>query len=503
MAEHTRSPLRSGALLIWNIARLALALAVIWQAASLAAARSPHDDLRRADALFLAGRYHDALAAYRQMTVAQPRFAPAWARRGMVETVRGEHGAASRSLATALGLGLRGDDYALTRLYQGRVSLRMGLRDEAGQFWGTVGPGSRLLPLRRVLEAESLLRANDVSAAEAAFRAALGPGLPADWAALAHRRIAALRAGGYPDAALAELALVGMARPGPADSQRWAALAAPLLPTGGPDVGQLRAALAAPPDQRPQLLGQLYLDGGLYGLAAAQFDIAVRTPSALGARAYAAYTRLRTGDRAGGLAALERLAAAHPDEPRARALLALAYMAGADSERARAELTSIRALAPRDPDIHLAWAQWYTVQHDYAAAADSYRRALDDAPLEQRGGYALALADFYASTEVRVCADGQPAADYAVRLLPDDPRALTTLASVSLRCGKAAEARAAAERALERDPASPAAAYYLGRALALQGDRSGARSALVFAADLAPDSPWRTRAEQQLAALGL
>ncbi|GAB4207267.1 MAG: tetratricopeptide repeat protein [Roseiflexaceae bacterium] len=503
MAEHSRPRLRAGALFIWNIARLALVLAVLWQGFLLVAARSPLDDLRRADALFLAGRYHDALAAYRGMTAAQPRFALAWVRRGMVETVRGEHDAASRSLATALGLGLRGDDYALARLYQGRVSLRMGLRDEAGQFWGTVGPGSRLLPVRRVLEAESLLRASDVSAAEAAFRAALQPGLPSEWAALAHRRIAALRAGGYPEVALAELDLADAARPGQADTQRWAALVAPLLPSSGPDARVLRAALAAPPEQRPQLLGQIYLDAGLYGLAAAQFDIAVRTPSALGARAFAAYTRLRTGDRAGGLAALERLAAAHPDEPRARALLALAYMAGSDSERARAELTSIRALAPRDPDIHLAWAQWYTAQHDYAAAAGSYRRALDDAPAEQRAGYALALADFHASTEVRLCADGLPAADQAARLLPDDPRALTTLASVSLRCGKTAEARAAAAKALERDPANPAAAYYLGRSLALLGDRTGARRALVSAADLAPDSPWRSRAEQQLTALGL
>lgn len=503
MAEHLRPWLRPGALLIWNIARLALVLAVLWQALLLVAAPSLRDELRQADALFLAGRYHDALMAYRRMTVAQPRFAIAWARQGMVETLRGEHDAASRSLATALGLGLRGDEYALTRLYQGRVSLRMGLRDEAGQFWGTVGPDSPLLPVRRVLEAESLLRANDVSAAEATFRAALQPGLPVEWAALAHRRIAALRAGGAPTVALAELALADALRPGPSDNQRWAALAAPLLPNAGPELDLLRAALAAPPAQRPQLLGQIYLDAGLYGLAAAQFDIAVRTPSALGARAYAAYTRLRTGDRAGGLAALERLAAAHPDEPRTRALLALAYIADSNSERARAELSSLRALAPRDPDIHLAWAQWYTAQHDYAAAADFYRRALDDAPLPERGSYALALADFYARTELRLCADGLPAADQAVRLLPDDPRALITLASVSLRCGKPNEARTAATAALEHDPASPAAAYYLGRALATLGDRSGARRALVSAADLAPDSLWRSRAEQQLAVLGL
>lgn len=480
---------------------LALALGLLWQSLRLASAPSPLDDLRRFDGLFLAGRYHDALNGYRALTSRSPGLAVAFAHQGMVEALRGEYPAASRSLATALGKGLRGDEHDLVRLYQGRVSLGMGLRDEAGQFWGTLGPRSRLLPLRRVLEGESLLRAGEPAAAEASFRAALGPGLPGTWRALVHRRLAALRATATPRAALAELDQSAQTGPPDAD-QRLVAWAAPLLPAGAPDAAALRAALTAEPARRPQLLGQLYLDAGLYGLAAAQFDAAAAGTDALAARAYAAYTRWQAGQRAAGRAGLEALVREHPEEPRARVLLALAYLAESDTDKAHAELSSIRALTPQAADTHLAWAQWYAAQHDYVAAAESYQRALAEAPPAQRGAYALELSGFYVSTELHICDDGLQAVGQAARLLPDSPRAQTNLAAALLRCGDPAAARDAAAQALAHDPANPEASYYLGRALAALGDRGAARRALVSAADLAPASAWRERAETQLALLG-
>jgi Tfp pilus assembly protein PilF len=493
------NPYRLARLLLALLA-LPLALALLWQSLRLAATPSPLDDLRRSDALFVAGRYHDALGAYRALTERSPRLAPAFARRGMVEALRGEYDAAARSLAIALGLGLRGDERDLARLYQGRVSLGLGLRDEAGQLWAQIGPGSPLLPLRRVLEGESLLRAGDEAAAEASLRAALAAGLPAPWRALAHRRLAALRSAA-PDEALAELRL--SEQPSPPADERLGIWTAPLLPSGGPDAAALRAALAAEPARRPQLLGQLYLGAGLYGLAAAQFDAAASGPDALAARAYAAYTRWQAGQRGAGRAGLEALVREHPEEPRARALLALAYLAESDTGKARAELSSIRALAPRAPDTHLAWAQWYAAQHDYVAAAESYRRALQDAPLGQRGVYALELSSFYISTELHICDEGLQAVAQTARQLPDSTRAQTNLAAAYLRCGNPAAARDAAAQAMARDPASPEASYYLGRALVALGDRGGAQRAFVSAADLAPASAWRERAEAQLALLGL
>jgi Flp pilus assembly protein TadD len=77
------------------------------------------------------------------------------------------------------------------------------------------------------------------------------------------------------------------------------------------------------------------------------------------------------------------------------------------------------------------------------------------------------------------------------------------LARARFGCGDPSGAREAAEQALQQSPASAEATYYLGRALAALGDRPAARLALINAADLAPRSPWRERAEIQIATLGL
>jgi len=155
---------------------------------------------------------------------------------------------------------------------------------------------------------------------------------------------------------------------------------------------QLTAALLAPAEQRPQLLGQLYLNAQLFGLAEAQFaTVAPGSPSALAAATYAAYTRWIAGDRVEGLQRIQDLVAAHPTDARARALLALAYLSTHDTPGAQAQLEIVRAQAPRVPETHLAWAQWYTAHHDYVAADDEYRRAFNDAAPNERGRYALVL----------------------------------------------------------------------------------------------------------------
>jgi tetratricopeptide (TPR) repeat protein len=475
---------------------------VLWQAARLVFHAEPLDDIRRADALFTAGRYHDARAAYKTIVARWPRFAPAVVRLGAVYAVRGEHAAADETLAHAVGMGLGQADYQLARLYQGWLAAQAGQRDTAVQYWSLIAEDSPWFPLRRLLEAENLLALGDYAGAEAAYRAALVHSLPHDWRALATTRLALLRASSDPAAALAELDPSD--RPSEQTLPAQLQLALPLLPTSDFDARQLADALAAPAEQRAQLLGQLYLQARLYGLAEAQFTtVAATTPIALSAAAYAAYTRWSAGDRSEGLLRLRKLVADHPSEPRPRALLALLYLFARDESGAQAQLAAIRALAPRAPDTHLAWAQWYAAQHDYVTAADEYRRALGDALPDQRGIYALALARFHLETSMRLCQDGLPAAEEAARALPDDRRVWTTLAATRFGCGDAVGARSAAEQALERSPTSAEASYYLGRALAMLGDRPAARLALVNAADLAPASQWRERAEAQISTLGL
>jgi tetratricopeptide (TPR) repeat protein len=497
-----RWSLRSMVRVLARTAQLVLTLLLLWQGARLTFRPDGLDDLRHADALFAAGRYHSARAAYTAVVARSPRLAPALLRLGIVYAVRNERAAANEQLAYALDTGLSQADYELARLYQGWLAAQAGQRDQAMRYWATIGEHSAWLPLRRSLEAENLLALADYANAEASYRAAAAAGLPSEWRALVATRLALLRASSDPAAALAELKRVDrLAISLAPDSMIFAT---PLLPAAEPSAGQLAEVLLAPIEQRPQLLGQLYLHAQLFGLAEAQFaTVAPGSPRALAAATYAAYSRWLGGDRVGGLQRLQNLVAAHPTDSRARAVLALAYLSAQDVPGAQAQLEIMRAQAPHAPATHLAWAQWYAAQHDYLAATAEYRLALNHAAPDERGAYALALARLHVDIALGRCENGLPAAQAAARALPNDPRAWTTLARLQFDCGDPAGSRAAAEQALQRAPASAEASYYLGRALAALGDRPAARLALINAADLAPRSLWRERAEAQIATLGL
>lgn len=480
------------------VAQVGAALLVVWYAARAVFRPDAADALRQADALFAAGRYYQALGAYQAIVHNDQPSAPVAMRLGMIHAIRGEAGAARRSLATAIAAGSVGGDLDLIRLYQGQVAAADS--GDAAQYWRAVTPGSPLSPIAQVLEAEGLLAGGAYAEARAAYAVALDHALPAEWRQVARVRYAALVAAESPERAREVLRRAAPAGRRLPPSQ--ALFVAPLLPTALPAPEVLLAALDAGPEQRAQLLGQIYLDHGWYRLAEAQFaSIPPDSAGAAGAAAYAAYARWRAGDLRAGLAQLEQLVEAHPDDPRARALLALAYLSRDDADAAQAQLEVIRALAPRAPDTHLAWGQWFAVRRDYVAAAESYRQAYADAAPDQRGTYALALARFYLHTSLDLCAQGAPAAEEAAALLPGNPQAWTVLAEARLRCGDARGASEAARRALGLAPSNAAASYYLGRALAALGDEAGARAALINAADLEPASPWRARAEEQLALL--
>jgi len=356
------------------IARTLLILLVLWQAARFVFRSDLNDELRAADALFAARRYHDARAAYSAILAHRPQFAPALIRLGIVATIRDERIVADQVLAAALGLKLSPPEFDLVRLYQGRLAAIAGQPDTAKRFWSTISTQSALYGRLRLLEAEQLLVVADYAGAEATYRDAMQRDLPGEWRTLAHTRLALLRASSDSETALAELAQVATIAPEPkTPSIDWAAA---LLPSATPDAQELATVLRAPPDLRAQTLGQLYLSAQLYTLAEAQFALVAPTsPSARSAAAYAAYTRWRAGDRAEGVRRLQELVERYPDEPRARALLALTYLTNRDDDSAKAQLDAIRTLGPRAPDTHLAWGQWYATQHDYVAAAEAYRRA--------------------------------------------------------------------------------------------------------------------------------
>lgn len=459
--------------------------------AALIARPDARDALRAADRLFVAGRYHEALAAYRPLDSMLP---VAQLRLGMLRALRGEHAPAERALRAAMQRGLDPASYHLALLYLGRALADSGRDELAGRTWLLLEDcrtpaACALRAPGRVLAAEEAMRRGDYLAAEAGYEAALAEPLPVAWAGLAAYRLALLHAPDDPAAAWDALA-APPPRPAPDNP-----LAAPLLPEPRDGPAQLAAVLRAPEGQRPQLLGQLYLGLGLYGLAEEQFvRVDPHGPEALSAAAYAAYTRWRAGDAQGGLARLEALVAAYPDEPRTRTLLALAYLDLDSSDAAREQIDTVARLRPGDPDVQLAWANWYAARREYDEASLAYGRALAQAPTGERGRYALLAANFHLASTYQLCERGLPLAELAAAALGAHAGAQTTLAAHRYHCG-AFEGAVRAAQAARAAGAGPDAAYYLGASLAALGDASDARAALIAAADLAPASVWRRRAE--------
>ncbi len=478
------------------LVRWLVALAVLGAALYLSFQPDPRDGLRAADRLFTSGRYHEALERYAALAPVLP---VAQVRLGMVRTLRGERNAAERALYAALQRGLAPTDAALAHLYLGRALADAGRSDLAERRWQLLEPcrdqvACAYRAAARVLVATAALQRGDTQIAAAGYRAALTTPLPPGWAAACRYGLALLVA---PDDAETARALLAEAAAelAPAD-----ALLAPLLPSAGDGPSRLAAVLAAEPAQRPQLLGQFYLDLNLYGLAEAQFArVDPQGPHALSAAAYAAYARWRAGDAAAGQARLAALVAAHPDEPRIRSLLVLAYLTS-DAPAARDQLEALSRLSPGNPAVELVWASWYAAQHDYEQASLAYERALKAAAPAEQGSYALVAARFHLATTYELCALGLPRAELAAHELPDDATALTTVAAQRYYCGQFAAAAEAARTAQQLGAGSEAS-YYLGIALAALGEQEAARAALLRAADLAPASAWCRRAELALGRL--
>jgi tetratricopeptide (TPR) repeat protein len=478
--------------------RYAAAITLLVLALSLIVRPEAQDELRTADQLFQRGSYHAALQIYARLS-ANPSDGEAALRLAAVRLVRGEHALAERALRQALKRSLPMERHELALLFLGQALVAQGNTELGARTWHLLEQCEQatVCPWRgpqRILMAEQALVRGDYAAAEADFIRALEDPLPDDWASVATYRLALLRAA-RGDLLFPEQASFTLPTP-----QNEPLLVA-LLPRPAGDLAQLQAILASDPAQRAQMLGQFYFNLRLFSLAEAQFNqVDPASPDALAATAYAAYIRWLGGDRQGGLERLEELVERYPDEPRARTLLAVAYMAENQGEDARSQIETISKLSPISPDTRLAWASWYAAQRDYVLAADEYRMALVQAPEAEKGRYALVGAQFHLKTAYELCSAGLPLAESAVIGLPNDATALTTLAAHRYHCGNFAGAANSARAALALNPGADAA-YYLGAALVAMGELRQARGVLVQAADLAPASEWRIRAEEVLGRL--
>jgi hypothetical protein len=482
-------------------------LLLVLAAGGVGALLTRPDRLHAPDQLLAEGRYYEALQHY-WLLAHEERTPDLSLRLGILFALRGEYAQAEPALWQVISTTSDAADYELAKIYLGHVLASRGQPERAQQAWQRQrlcdGPPEHCPhagPLR-VVQAEWALRQGDYAAAEESYQAALALPLPTDWHVLAVYRLALLQAADDPARARAMLDA-----PPPVRAAPPAPLLEPLLPDASETRrrrAQLLAVLQADEQQQPQLLGQFYLDAGLPELARTQFaQVEPDNPYVLAAAIQDAYARWLAGDPQASLAQLEQQAASYPTDPRLSTLLVLASIDDADMDAISSTQTishTLAQLAIQRADTHLAWAAWHIARSDYIAARQSYKVALALAPPEQRGRYALLVARFHLRTSYEICTDGIAAAEMATRELPANADAWTVLAGSAYQCEEFELAIDAARRGLEDGPRADAS-FYLGAALARSGEAEAAHAALVRAADLAPASIWRRRAEIILADL--
>jgi tetratricopeptide (TPR) repeat protein len=471
-----------------------------------------NDPLRQGDRLLAAGQYYAALHHYHQLAATDDSGA-VLLRLGMLYTLRGEYDQAEHALWQAVTRPNRPRQHALATLYLGHVLARRGDPHHAQQVWQQWSRPCRDLRgdctyagPREVLQAEWALYAGNYAKARWHYRAALAVPLPTDWQEFVHYRLALLQAAAQPERALATLATApsgGLLTPA-SDP-----LLKPLLPPHSPQQRQqLAAILEHDAAQRVRALGLFYLHHELYPLAVQQFEqVPADSPQALAAAVYSAYAHERA-DRSfpdpersfPAQAELEQRAARHPDDERAESLLALTALLQDQPPDTQAISTTLGTLSATRADLQLAQGAWYVTRSEYVSATLAYQRALRLAPPARYGEYALFVARYHLTVAYDLCNVGVDVAREATRTLPDNPEAWTLLAGSLYQCGSYADAIPAAQRALAATSRADAF-FYLGGALAHTGQFSHARAALIRAADLAPASQWRVRAELLLADL--
>lgn len=464
--------------------------------------------LHIADRLLVQGQYHAAMQQYATLAADGPPAPALLLRQGMLHSIRGEYGQSSNLLWQAISRGLAAHEYELAMLYLGRNNANTANDELAQTIWHDyprcqpARPACPYVGVRHVLIADALLAQGEYAAARTAYVRALELPLDATWRRVAATRAALLLA--LDDREAARATLAAAATPHPTD--RVEPFTAPLLPPRSAQEQHLLAdLLAANPADHLQLLGQLYMLYGYAELALHAFQqITPDSPHYGAAQAYIAYLQWRTSPDLHHTDGLAALAASQPAAPPAATLYTLSEMIAAALDETSVPTSTLQRVPPNSPEAALLNATWHLFERDYAAARPYLRQVIGRSSGPQRGRYALRIARFHLDTTYERCTDGLDAAEIAVRQLPASVQAWSILAGIQFQCGNFADAQLAAQQAIALDSDTPGlqppaeAWLYLGAAHLWQGDAAAARTALMTAADLAPASTWRERAEQLL-----
>jgi len=475
----------------WLLALLVIALG----AATLAPQLIASAPLQAADQVWRDGRATEAWALYTQLEKAQGLPPQTQLRLAGLALERGACGDAELLAARALQQSLTRNDAAFAHLVRAECATRRGAWDTAAAAWMALDVASPLDALAHVLQGEHALHSGDADTAIEHFEAALRHDLPTPWTLVVHLRLA--QATDDRAAAQQHLEALPATLPAPDPTTR------PLLPLPPAAIlaqaAHLHAIGVAPLAEHPQLRGQHLLDAELWQLAAAHFDqLAHLNPHDPRAPAYAAYARYQMGERRAATDALRALHRRFPTEPLVATLRATLALEIGETATAASIIDQATMEQPLDPALALVRSNVFAAQHRYEDAVVERRLARDIAPAAQRGRYALALAQQHLDLAYNLCSDGIAAAQDATALVPTHGEAWETLAAAHYHCGRYTDAITAAQQGLEHTPDDPALHFFLGSALWEAKQRNEAREHLIRAADLAPNSQWRERAEQLL-----
>ncbi|HDN80380.1 MAG TPA: tetratricopeptide repeat protein [Chloroflexi bacterium] len=322
----------------------------------------------------------------------------------------------------------------------------------------------------------------------------------------AHCLLALLKAPQSPDAALAHAERCEL----PA-WKGW-----PWLPLEVQDLKELEEILTEPSETaRLMGLGGLYLRLGEPHLAERTFlKATVQTPGSPEAQAYLGYARSLLGkDPEPEFARALRL---KYTLPLTHYLWGLHLKSRGKLEAAAQEFAYALSQDPENPAYCAALADVALMRGDYREAERWYRKATDLAPDEP--GFWLLLAQFYVDVLLRGDQEAIGAAQEAINLAPDNPKAYELLGRAYYYSGRSDLALHYLQKSLQLAPVwacgpepegegtaltpigpclSPEALrimYYLGTVYASRGEREAALELFHRIQELAPDSQWAEKA---------
>jgi Flp pilus assembly protein TadD len=248
------------------------------------------------------------------------------------------------------------------------------------------------------------------------------------------------------------------------------------------------------PARRALLLGAAFLQRDEFTLARREFERATTVaPTDADTHAYLAHTLDRLGETVAAEKLLQHALELNPDSVLTYYFLGVHHRRAGNAERAQAALWEALRRDPDNAALRVEMAEAFVDRADYPHAEEWYRGAVEVAREDVE--FHLLLAHFYLDHLYRIEEGGLAAAQAAVALAPDDPRAYDLLGWAYHLVGRQVEAIQALNQALKLDPGLASAHYHLGSLYTSTGQRDLARQHLQRAADLDTGGYYRDRAE--------